>query len=179
SEPNFGQWLRWEASLEEMAAYYAIPEPFRQSALGRLAEAARSIIGSSTNLKLLAGQTPDAGDIPATIFPFFVSNGARTVGFEEMTKIYRLLNRNLSAALPETAAEEDRAFASLKCHVGQPVKLPCGTVLRISISARTLSEAWSEDACAAERNLCAVIDEISTVVRKIGLIIAANLARQT
>ncbi|MDE1939494.1 MAG: hypothetical protein KGI68_10770, partial [Alphaproteobacteria bacterium] len=83
----------------------------------------------------------------------------------------------ISSALPETVKEEDRALAGLKCHIGQPVKLPGGTVLRINIGARTLSEAWSNDDDATERNICAVIDEIGTVVRKVELIVAADLAR--
>ncbi|MDE2162528.1 MAG: hypothetical protein KGJ53_05140 [Alphaproteobacteria bacterium] len=177
SEPNFGQWLRWEASLEEMEAYYALPESFRRSTLERLAEAVQATIASSPNLALVAGQGADTDGMPATIFPFFVRNGDRMLGLDEMTKIYHLLNRDISSALPETVKEEDRALAGLKCHIGQPVKLPGGTVLRINIGARTLSEAWSNDDDATERNICAVIDEIGTVVRKVELIVAADLAR--
>ena len=30
---NFGQWLRWEAALEEISAYYRVPDEFRRTAL--------------------------------------------------------------------------------------------------------------------------------------------------
>ncbi len=177
SEPNFGQWLRWEAALEEMGAYYALPESFRQSILTRLAEEAHAAIASSQYLELLMGQGVDTDDMSATIFPFFVRRGDRTLGLDEMTKIYHMLNSDISGSLPAAATDSVRALARLHCHIGQPVALPAGTVLRISVGARTLTEIWSDDQHAAERNICAVVDEIGTVVKKIELIVAANLAR--
>ncbi len=36
SRPNFGQWLRWEAALEEIKAYYQVPDAFRALALKEL-----------------------------------------------------------------------------------------------------------------------------------------------
>jgi hypothetical protein len=179
--PNFGQWLRWEAALEEMRAYYALPESTRRSALMRLAEAIPVLIASSEHLELMAGQgvLADALDDEEmscrTIFPFFVKRGGRTLDLDEMTKIYHALNRDFSAALPDMDAE--RALASVPCHIGQPVKLPAagGAVLRIGIGARLLSQAWSADARTVEENIGAVIDRVDTVVRKIDLIVRTGI----
>ena len=113
-------------------------------------------------------------DMPATIFPFFIRRDGRMLELDEMTKIYYALNRDLSGACPETATREERALAATPCHIGQPVKLPGGTVLRIGISARIVSEAWTEDEHIAKVNLRALIAQIGTVVRKIDLIVATN-----
>ena len=165
ASPNFGQWLRWEAALEEMRAYYEIPESFRRAALSRLCDAAAQAIAASPFLELLPARA-DASDMPETIFPFFVKNGG---GSEEMTKLYRALNRDLSDLLPGAGA-----LASVRCHIGQPVQLACGTVLRIGIGARNISETWSDDAHTAGDNLRATIGNIGTVVKKIELVLATN-----
>ena len=39
SMPNYGQWLRWEAALEEMRAYYVLSQSYRSMALKRLGDA--------------------------------------------------------------------------------------------------------------------------------------------
>jgi len=183
--PNFGQWLRWEAALEEMRAYYALPASFRLSALGRLAEAVPALIASSRHLQLMAGQ-----DVPAsmlddgemayrTIFPFFVERNGRALDFDDLTKIYRALNRDLGAALASDATDEDRTLASVPCHIGQPVKLPGAgggkAVLRIGIGARLLSECWSTDTLTAEANIAAAIENIAAVVRKLDLIVRTGI----
>ena len=176
--PNFGQWLRWEAALEEMRAYYALPEPYRSSTLARLADAAIAAILSSQHLELLMEHDACVGafdeDTPATIFPFFIRRDGRLLELDEMTRIYHALNCDLSGACPDTATREERALAATPCHIGQPVKLPGGTVLRIGISARIVSEAWSEDERIAKANLRALIAQIGTVVKKIDLIVATN-----
>jgi len=178
--PNFGQWLRWEAALEEMRAYYALPASYRRAALMRLAEAVPALIASSRHLEAMGGQ-----DIPGdaldeemscrTIFPFFIKRDGRALDLDEMTKIYHAQSRDLSGALPDTDAQ--RALASVPCHIGQPVKLPSagGAVLRIGIGARLLSEAWSADARTAEENIGAVIDRIGAVMRKIDLIVRTGI----
>jgi hypothetical protein len=44
---NFGQWLRWEAALEEIRAYHDVPREFRSRALAEFGEGVRRIMGSS------------------------------------------------------------------------------------------------------------------------------------
>ncbi len=53
---NFGQWLRWEAALEEIRAYYSVPDEFRQMALTAFGEGVEWIIASSPSLRLLPPQ---------------------------------------------------------------------------------------------------------------------------
>jgi hypothetical protein len=183
--PNFGQWLRWEAALEEMRAYYALPASFRRSALGRLAEAVPAIIASSRHLESMAGQGTSADGLndeemsSQTVFPFFIKHGGGRLDLDDMTKIYRALNRDLSAYLPDDATDAERRLASIPCHIGQPVKLPAAdggkTVLRIGIGARLLSESWSADAPTAEAKLGAIIDCVGTVVRKIDLVVRTGM----
>jgi hypothetical protein len=172
SVPNYGQWLRWEAALEEMRAYYALPDSWRRTALAQLSDAVRSAIDSSPNLEFLARNDGRDADMPATIFPFFVKTGGRALNLEEVTQIYRALNRNL--ALPATATQGEQALASTLCHIGQPVQLAAGTVLRIAIGARTISQAWSQDAQSSESNLHAIAGQIRTIVKKIELILSTN-----
>ncbi len=178
SRPNFGPWLRWEAALEEMCAYYGLPELYRRSALKRLAHAGPAAIASSQHLSMLADRSvaadgPDE-EKPATIFPFFIERDGRTLELGEMTSIYHALNRDLASALPATATDDQRTLAFISCHIGQPVKLPVGTVLRIGIGARNIAEAWSSDDRIAEANIRAIIGKIAMVVKKIDLIVATN-----
>ena len=177
SIPNFGQWLRWEAALEEMRAYYALPVAFRRTALARLADAVQGIIASSRYLELMDAREVPEDDLDdeemscRTIFPFFVKSGGRALDLEEMTKIYHALNSDLSAALPET----ERALASIRCLIGQPVKLPIGAILRIGVGARLLSQAWSADPRRTEENIGAIVDRVATVVRKIEWIVRTEI----
>lgn len=176
--PNFGQWLRWEAALEEIRAYFALPESYRTDTLLRLAEATAKAISSSQHLVLLRERDASGSlfreDMPPTVFPFFVLRNNRLLEADEMTKLYHALNSDLAAALPRAASEDDRALASVICHVGQPVKLPAGTVLRIGIGARLMSEAWCTDGIIADANIGAAIAKIKTIVKKIDMLVATN-----
>ena len=53
SRPNFGLWLRWEAALEEIRAYHAIPESFRRTALATLGQGIARLIAASPSLRPL------------------------------------------------------------------------------------------------------------------------------
>ena len=50
---NFGQWLRWEAALEEIRCYYDIPAADRLMALTIFDEGVKRIIASSPSLRPL------------------------------------------------------------------------------------------------------------------------------
>ena len=175
--PNLGQWLRWEAALEEMRAYYELPDSFRQSALACLANSIPAAIAASRHLKLLASQDvrqPDAADEELqnrTIFSFRVESNGHVFGFDDLTKIYHALNRDISAA----ASKGDHGPASQLCHIGQPVEIAGGAVLRIAVGARHLTEAWSADAAVAEENSKAVVGQVAQIMKKLDLIIAAKM----
>jgi len=180
--PNFGQWLRWEAALEEMRAYYALPLSYRVSTLKHLAEAISRSLASSRHLELLPERSALADALDneemscRTIFPFSIKRDGRNLDHDAMTKIYRALNRDLSGDLPDEATDVERALASTLCHIGQPVKLPAAkTILRIGVGARLVSESWSSDPRTATENLYAIIRQIRTVVHKIDLIVRTGI----
>ena len=166
---NFGQWLRWEAALEEIGAYYRVPEKFRMAALTSFGEGVRRIIESSPSLRLLPPQqqpedlgTQDEELAQRTIFPFLVRRGHRLLSLEDCRTLYRRLARGV--------AFDDRK--AKPCLIGQPVALgrkesnPVAA-LRISASARLVSEAFATDEDAARRNLQRAIEDVGTAVGKI------------
>jgi hypothetical protein len=161
---NFGQWLRWEAAIEEIRAYYAVPDAFRRQALTTFANAAQRIIASSPSLQLLPPQRRDENDsldddelAQPTIFPFAIRHHGRAFSFEDCRKIYR--------ALSETGNADE--IAAKVCLIGQPVALGHRAVLRISAGARLVSETWSSREVVARENLQRELGHLSAIVAKI------------
>jgi hypothetical protein len=176
---NFGQWLRWEAALEEIDAYYRVPDEFRRMALTTFGEGVERIIASSPLLRLLPPQ-PRSGDTGAddeelaqrTIFPFVIRHGSGVRSLEDCRALYRALARG--AASPASVDPEN---AAKPCLIGQPVALGCderhpAAALRISASARMISEAWSSDEDTARKNLQRGIDHVGTAVAKLEKLLA-------
>jgi hypothetical protein len=176
---NFGQWLRWEAALEEIGAYYRVPDEFRLMALTTFGEEVERIIASSPSLRLLPPQQR-SGDTGAddeelaqrTIFSFVVRHGSSVRSLDDCRALYRALARG--AASPASADPEN---AAKPCLIGQPVALGCderhqAAALRISASARLVSEAWSSDEDTARRNLQRGIDHVGTAVAKLEKLLA-------
>ena len=58
AEPNFGQWLRWEAALEEIRAYVAVPAKLRRDVVRQLGEDFARLIAASPSARLLPPQSP-------------------------------------------------------------------------------------------------------------------------
>ncbi len=87
---NFGQWLRWEAALEEIGAYYRVPDEFRLMALTTFGKGVERIIASSPSLRLLPPQQRQ-GDTGAddeelaqrTIFSFVIRQGTGVRSLED------------------------------------------------------------------------------------------------
>jgi hypothetical protein len=175
---NFGQWLRWEAALEEIGAYYRVPDEFRLMALTTFGEEVERIIASSPSLRLLPPQQR-SGDTGAdeelaqrTIFPFVIRHGSGVRSLDDCRALYRALARG--AASPVSADPEN---AATPCLIGQPVALGCderhpAAALRISASARLVAEAWSSDEDTARRNLQRGIDHVGTAVAKLEKLLA-------
>ncbi len=168
---NLGQWLRWEAALEEIGAYYRIPREFRLEALTSFGKTVEQLVGSSRSLRLLAPQqrpedtTADNEEMELrTIFSFVVRRGNRILSLEECKTLYRKLARRVSA--------DDPGTETTPCLIGQPVALGRDekhptAALRISASARLVSEAFSSDENLARSNLQRVLDDLGAVVAKI------------
>jgi len=178
--PNLGQWLRWEAALEEIRAYYEVPDEFRALALRELRIGTESLVALSPSLRPLErpARTSLACDeefCGATIFPFTLHRDGRALSATECRIVHRSLGRDLSDVVAGSAA--DRELAGRPCLVGQPVRIErCGAqptvVLRLCLGARLVTEAWSPDAASARQNLQRALDRIASVVAKIELILA-------
>jgi hypothetical protein len=169
---NFGQWLRWEAALEEIRAYHRVPDAFRHAALAAFGEGVQRIVASTPSLGLLPRQQElgnfgldDEELAHPTIFPLLIRQGGRALSPPHCRKIYRALAR-------EAASAADQEIAAKPCLVGQPVVLGRGgadpvAVLRICASARLVTEAWSSDEKTAQRNLQRQLADVSAIVSRI------------
>jgi hypothetical protein len=188
---NFGQWLRWEAALREIRAYYRVPGEFRRTALTTFGEGVEWIVASSPSLRLLPpqqrlggerlrGERPGGEGIDddefsqRTIFPFVIRRRDRILSLEACKKLYRALARD---AVDVASADAPAAVAAKPCLIGQPVVLGCGegqptAALRICASARLVTEAWSPDADIARGNLQRELGHVGTVVAKIEWLLA-------
>jgi hypothetical protein len=177
---NFGQWLRWEAALEEIAAYYQVPDEFRRMALTTFGKGVERIIAASPSLRLLPPQqrpgeagADDEELAHRTIFPFVIRQDNRVRSLEDCRALYRALARGETSG----ASAEDREIAAKPCLIGQPVMLGCderhpAAALRISAGARLISEAWSFDQDAARANLQRALDHVGIAVAKLEILLA-------
>ena len=174
---NFGQWLRWEAALEEIRAYHRVPEAFRHSALAAFGVGVQRIIASTPSLGLLPPQQrlgdfglDDEELAQPTIFPLLIRQGGRALSPADCRKIYRALAR-------EAASAVDQEIAAKPCLIGQPVVLGRGgpdpvAVLRICAGARLVTEAWSTDQEVARRNLQRQLADVGAIVSRIEWLVA-------
>src|ERR1700678_1431186 len=177
-QPNIGQWLRWEAALEEMHAYYAVPGFFRRMALQRFAEAAPGIIAASPSLIPFNAAVHDA--IPTldgefctpTIFSFFAGHLKQAFSLAESIALYQALNRNFTPPILAASGTCARQSATCHSHVGPPVPMGCRdrAVLRISSSARLVTRCWSPDPVVAAARIEDEITKVQAVIEKVSLL---------
>jgi hypothetical protein len=136
--PRIGQWLRWQAALEEMRLYFQIPDKARRSIAAALAHALETSIKASAWLHLLdhEAHAADADGCPS-IFAFIPGTKTAPLPPEACAAAYRSLQGNRNAGVQT-------------CRVGQPVLLPARrtAALRLSVSARTIRSCWSDTANA-------------------------------
>jgi hypothetical protein len=175
---NIGQWLRWEAALEEIAAYHCVPDAFRRMAIKQLGETIDSLLVLSPVLQPLCADAlaADDGDCEfgfPTIFPFTLRRGGHPLGMGETQAVYRALQRDLGSRFTGRSA----GVAARQCLVGQPVRIEREAdaptaALRLCIGARQLTEAWSDDVTVARVNLESEIDRIVDVVAKTELLVS-------
>lgn len=174
---NIGQWLRWEAALEEIAAYHAVPDSFRRMAIRQLGEAIESLLTLSPVLCPIpthagADETDDEFAVP-TIFPFALQRAGQLLDPGETQAVYRALQQDLGSRFSGPAA----SVAARQCLIGQPVRIERdgerpAAALRLCIGARQVTDAWSDDITAARVNLEADIDRIADVVAKTELLVS-------
>ena len=88
-----------------------------------------------------------------------IRDRARTLSLSECRTLYRALAGN------DGRGDQHKARA---CLIGQPVALgrdpQPAAALRISASARLVSEAWSSDPALAERNLQRAIGDAASAI---------------
>src|SRR5579872_505273 len=170
---NFGQWLRWEAAIEEIGAYYRVPDQFRQTALATFGRAVEDLIAASPSLDLLPWQERPRDDADEelaqrTIFSFVVRQGGRMRSLEQCRALYRRLAGNSGRSTP----------GEQPCLIGQPVALgrdpQPAAALRISASARLVSQAWSPNIDVAHRNLLRIIDDAGAAIKNLEALLAGT-----
>jgi len=179
---NLGQWLRWVAALEEMRAYFAVPMSFREFALARFSDTLPRLLSAEDCLLPLQfeDQPAEGGEdeefAARTIFPFLIRRNGQLLAREPATLLYRALNDDVAAFMPQTLPPMQRLLAARRCHIGQPVAIPDGRggtagALRISAGARFVSESWCDDMLVARENLRAEFDQVRAIIEKIRLLL--------
>ncbi len=161
---NFGQWLRWEAALEEMRLYHAVPQRVRDDMRALLADRIERQVAASPCLRLLRfGAVKDT-----TMFPVLPHRDGLPLPAAQCAVLYQAMRRDLSA-MAET--DSDRRIAHAPCQIGQPVPLAEGAALRISLSARTIRQCWSAQDDIAQANTGRTLEDIATLIEKLNFAI--------
>lgn len=179
--PDPGQWLRWEAALAEINAYYAVPAAYRSFALRELSGAIESLIRLSPSLQAIApgphaGSSDDDEFGCPTIFPFTLRRNGGPVSANSCRALYRALAQDLGNAIGGSASEQQ--VARRRCLLGQPVRVGRNgerpvAALRLCLGARQVIETWSPHAPTARRNLERELDRIADVIAKTELLLGS------
>ena len=180
---NYGQWLRWEAALEEIRSYYGVPKEFRSLALTTFGQGVKHIIASSRSLHLLPPQAPQDGGVDdeelvePTIFPFVIRHEGRALSLDDCRRIHRALSRDARDGIPASRDGRDQRVAAPPCLVGQAVALGESVAhpvaaLRVRADARLVTEAWSADEEAAGANVQRELERVGAVVSMIERLLA-------
>jgi hypothetical protein len=162
---NLGQWLRWEAALEEMRLYYAVPKDFRDAFARRFADTLKTLVGGASCLTLLPpGPGTHAAPMP-TVFAVGLGNDGVPLPAKACGDVYRALRRDVGSLLPAATV----ADLSRPCQLGQPVLLAArGTaMLRISASARMVRDCWRDDAQDADGAIAQLLERLAGAVAKL------------
>jgi hypothetical protein len=179
SRPNLGQWLRWEAALEEIKAYCAVPDTWRATALREYRAGIENLIALSPSLHPLdmkaGAATEDEEFAEATIFPFTLSRHGRALSLHECRVLHSVLAQDLSRVID--GGEADRDIIAQRCLIGQPVRIERPgreptAALRLCVGAPQVTDTWSADAAVAQQNLQRELDHIAEVVAKVELLLA-------
>lgn len=171
SRSNLGQWLRWEAALEEIGAYYHVPDAFRAKALREYRTGIESLISLSPSLRpvdVAAATADDEEFSEATIFPFTLHRGGREFAAHDCRMLHDALAEDLSGVID--GSDADRELVARRCLAGQPVRIERlkapTAALRLCVGARLVTEAWSADADIARQNMQRQLDAIAEIVAK-------------
>jgi hypothetical protein len=203
--PNIGLLLRWQAALWEIKAFYAVPPATQFDTVRRFLATLIEAIRENPDLKLvtapalerLQGESEAQWDQIQTILSFLVrrrdcSSGSSVfLSFEEAQLAYRWLNMDISAFLPNTAREEEKQVAGVRCHIGQPVRIfmqdnTWYAALRIAVGARlisgvefdpTLGDSRGERLATELHGALTILKKLSIISRHWDYFIAAGVGR--
>lgn len=176
---NPGSYLRWYAARVEISRYYQVPFVLRKMGSEMFCEHVQKKIASANYLEPLE-MNPSKHSLPLpveprTIFPFFIIQNGQVLSHLQADRLYRLLNRDVSA-LANFEPDEER-IARQVCHIGQPVKvlyrnqIP-SAVVRISMGARIISESWRDkDVSLYFQRIENQLNQVDIVCRKIKLVL--------
>jgi hypothetical protein len=179
ARPNYGQLLRWEATLEEMSAYFAVPREFRHGVLKEFSAQVPLLIGAVENLQLIQEQCGVAEAklsdemCHRTIFAFVPHHDRQALPSERCAGLYRAMGQDLSDLLPPDASDALRGIVARTCEIGQPVVLRHrgGAALRLCASARLVSSCWARSASVPQA-LASVLADLRAVIEKLDWLIA-------
>ena len=182
--PNFGLLLRWEAAMEELRAFRAIPEPAIVVFLKAFARAVQGRLATDPRFAALPVPRLDRGPVAAaagwdrlpTIFPFLLHHAdGRPFSRTETEQTYRQLDSDAGGRLGLAPNGADGKLAARRCQFGQPVA--CGSrdgipvsALRLCASARLVKAAF-----AAPDSGAAVIGDAMTALDKVALLVRAGV----
>ncbi len=174
---NFGLVLRWEAALEEMRRFAALPPQavtgffgdFAAAVGERLAEDEAFETASMRPLERTGLGAPPSWDRIQTIFPFFLKRSGRPMIPVETLAVQRLM----AADLADWSGWEG---AARSIQLGQPVY--CGkrggtdlTAVRLCLSARLAVEALAPGGCGAAAMIgdaLGALDKASWLTTRLG-----------
>jgi hypothetical protein len=173
---NFGLLLRFEAALEELRRFRAVPEAAIANFLRIFNQAIqRRLIGDPHFEPVLVHQLErrplvetNNWDNYQTIFPFLLyrpqTDGRTPLSREETHHVYQ--------RLPATIEHSSSDIAAVRCQLGQPVA--CGSregiavsALRLCISSRLIIEATMRDDKRAEiiKNALKSLDKATLLIQ--------------
>jgi hypothetical protein len=181
---NIGSFLRWYAALVEIERYYRTPITLRNLGTELFCDYVARRIEQTDCLEALEQANSEANHPIAEgirmIYPFFIKHEGRVLTHPEADQLYRLLNQDISALIPN-AADEDLRIARQACHIGQPVKViyKDGTpsaVVRISLGSRVIAESWKDrDVSLFFQRIESQMNQVDAVIKKIRLILQSSL----
>ncbi len=190
---NVGLLLRWQAALWEIKAFYNVAPAKQFDTVRQFLTTLISAIQRNRDLELLTAPTlerlhsklDDQWDRIQTIFSFLVkrrddiSGKLISLNFSEAQQVYRWLNMDIARFLPAKAQDTERQISSIRCHIGQPVRIykkndTWYAALRIAIGARLISGVEFDPMLGSspEERLATELEGALTILKKISIIIS-------
>ena len=163
---NFGQWLRWEAALEEIRAYYDVPDEFRRMALTTFGDGRgahhRFVAMASVCCRRSQGRRTAASTKNWRADDLSVRDRARDPLSRWMIAGSCIARLRVDArdSVAAEAHGRDRGDRSEPCLIGQPVAFRLRgphpiAALRICAALASSRETWSADADTAHAQFTA------------------------